>query len=73
MLCHWDIYVADGICHYIYSLTAGSGYYSAGCSDPTFPGLEKVQRYLDTPAEEDVLVNGNTKAPRKWLMSRWNK
>jgi hypothetical protein len=35
--------------------------------------LEKVRRYLDAPAEEDVLVNGSTKAHRKWLMSRWNK
>jgi hypothetical protein len=34
--------------------------------------LERVRRYLDTPAE-DVLVNDNTKAHRKWLMGRWNK
>ena len=30
--------------------------------------LEKVQRYLDTPVEEDVLVNDNTKAHHQWLM-----
>lgn len=35
--------------------------------------LEKFRRYLDTPAEEDVLVNDNTKAHRKWLIGRWNK
>jgi hypothetical protein len=30
--------------------------------------LGKVQRYLDAPVEEDILVNDNTKAHRQWLM-----
>jgi hypothetical protein len=34
--------------------------------------LEKVRRYLDTPAEEDVLVNNNAKAYGKWLISLTN-
>jgi hypothetical protein len=35
--------------------------------------LGKVQRYLDAPVEEDILVNDNTKAHRQWLMRIWNK
>jgi hypothetical protein len=35
--------------------------------------LEKVQRYLDAPVEEDGLVNDDTKAHRQWLMRIWNK
>lgn len=35
--------------------------------------LEKVQRYLDAPVEEDVLAKGDSKAHRQWLMRIWNR
>jgi hypothetical protein len=35
--------------------------------------LEKVQRYLDAPVEEDGLCKDDTKAHRQWLMRIWNK
>jgi hypothetical protein len=35
--------------------------------------LDKIQRYLDTPVEEEGgLINDNTKAHRQWLMKIWN-
>jgi len=46
--------------------------------EPTSEGqqqrsLEKVQRYLDTPAEEAGQGNADTKANREWLMRIWNE
>ena len=31
-----DICMADGICHYTHTVTNGTGYYMAGCTDPTW-------------------------------------
>jgi hypothetical protein len=42
-------------------------------SEQQLRSLEKVQRYLDAPVEEDGLVNDDTKAHRQWLMGIWNK
>ena len=33
--------------------------------------LAKVQKYLAAPVEEDVLVEGESKAHRQWLMRTW--
>ena len=35
--------------------------------------LAKVQKYLVTPVEEDVLVEDESKAHRQWLMRTWNE
>jgi hypothetical protein len=35
--------------------------------------LAKVQKYLATPIEEDVLVDDDSKAHRQWLMRDWNE
>lgn len=35
--------------------------------------LAKVQKYLATPVEEDILVEDESKAHRQWLMRTWNE
>ena len=35
--------------------------------------LAKVQKYLATPVEEDILVEDESKAHRQWLMRIWNR
>jgi hypothetical protein len=34
--------------------------------------LAKVQKYLATPVDEDILVEDGSKAHRQWLMRTWN-
>ena len=35
--------------------------------------LAKVEKYLATPIEEDILVKDESKAHRQWLMRMWNE
>jgi hypothetical protein len=35
--------------------------------------LAKVQKYLTTPVEEDILVEDERRAHRQWLMRTWNE
>ncbi|KAF7509250.1 hypothetical protein GJ744_008144 [Endocarpon pusillum] len=54
-----DLCLGDSICHYTHSLAGGSGYYTQGCSDPTYQDSACFQRCTDQ-ALPDVIYNPTT-------------
>lgn len=54
-----DFCLSNGLCHYTYSLTGGSGYYAAGCTDQTYKDKTACPQLCDDRLNKDVVYNNS--------------